>query len=92
MFLNPDKLKIRKTEIDQIRYSFKPITLNYDSNKLLDKERNTYYGVDTNKLRNKTLIEEYIILTSLVYYISYSPLRDTAIASSEQIVVPPIGK
>ena len=48
------------SEIDTIRKEFMPLTTEYDSRNLLDKEQNTYFGFETDRLRNSELMNEYI--------------------------------
>ena len=48
------------SEIDIIRREFMPLTSEYNPRNLLDKERNTYFGFETDRLRNSELMNEYI--------------------------------
>ena len=39
-----------------LRSQFQPVTVQYDPSKLLDKENNAYYGIDTDELRDVVMV------------------------------------
>ncbi len=61
--LDLDKLKKgynNLSEIDQLRKQFLPITTRYDLGNVLNKENNTYYGFQTDRLRNSNLMNDHV--------------------------------
>jgi hypothetical protein len=46
-----------KDDFELLRSEFTPVTIEYDPSVLLDKENNTYYGFNTDELRDKTSVD-----------------------------------